>query len=188
MPTIEITNSELHIHMHGLDKLWALRGSLVIPLDKIHNVAVRPEDADIWKSHAAFRVGSYLPGYVTAGYYYCSKGLGANAAAVTAALAGARRAVEAWPDAADTPRTSSPKTRALDHLRHAEDAMRAAAEAEGIPPDDDGSGWAFYDVHDSQRTIGFDVEGQKIRRVVIQIDGETPEAAAERLRAVVGPR
>ncbi len=187
MPTIEITERELHIHMHGLDKLWALRSALDIPLDKIRNVVVRPEDADIAKSHAAFRVGSHLPGYVTAGYYWCPRGLGANAAAVTSAIGAARRAVEQWPEAADTPRAASHRTRALEHLSHAEDAMRAAAGDAGVSAENDGSGWAFYDVHDVEKTIGFDVEGQKIKRVVIQIDGEAPEAAAERLRAAIAP-
>ena len=188
MPTIEVTATEVQIHMHGLDKVWALRGSLAIPLDKIHNVVVRPDDADIWKSHAALRVGSYLPGYVTAGYYWCPKGLGANAAQVLSSLATAREAIDRWPEDPATPREGSHKSRALEHLRHVDDAMRSAAEAAGVQPDDTGSGWAFYDVHDVTRTIGFDVEGQKIRRVVIQVDDDTPEAAAEKIKRAIGAK
>jgi hypothetical protein len=186
MPTIEITEAELKIHMHGLDKLWALRGELAIPLAHVHNVEVRPEDADIWKSHAAFRVGSYMPGYVTAGYYYCPKGMGANAAKVVSAISALRASIDAWPEDAATPREGSHKARALEHLGHVDTAMRAAMEAAGARPEDDGSGWAFYDVHDRAKTIGFDVEGQKIRRVVIQIDEGTPEDAAERIRKAIG--
>lgn len=185
MPTIEITTTELCIHMHGLDKLWALRGSLVIPLERIHDVVARPKDADITKSPAAVRVGSYLPGYVTAGYYWCPKGLRANAAQVLALLGSSREAMEKWPESAGTPREPSHKSKALEHLRRADEAIRAAIAEEGVSPEDDGSGWVFYDVHDVEKTIAFDVEGQKIRRVVIQVDDETPEAAAERLREAI---
>lgn len=188
MPTIEITATELQIHMHGLDKLWALRGSLAIPLAHIRNVVARPSDADIAKSPAALRVGSYLPGYVTAGYYYCPKGLGGDAAHVLSALDAAKKAIEQWPEGPSTPREASHKTHALEHLARADEAMRAAIEAAGGSPEDDGSGWAFYDVHDVEKTIGFDVEGPKIKRVVIQLDDESPEAAVARIEAALPRR
>jgi hypothetical protein len=43
-------------------------------------------------------------------------------------------------------------------------------------------GWAFYAVHDPDRTIGVELRGRGLRRLVVQVDGETPEEAARRIR------
>jgi hypothetical protein len=52
----------------------------------------------------------------------------------------------------------------------------------------DERGWAFYDVHDPEKTIGLDVSGQRTKLIVVQIDDETPEDAAEKIRRALAAR
>ena len=49
--------------------------------------------------------------------------------------------------------------------------------------EEEGKGWAFYDLHDPDKTIGIDVEHAKVRRIVIEVDGITPEEAVQRIKA-----
>jgi hypothetical protein len=177
MATIHIKNDELVIEMHGMDKVWALRSSLAIPLASIRGVQARPKDAHVENMKGALRVGSYVPGYVLAGYYHLSDGLGPNAHAVFDSLDHAKKAIEAWPEKAGAPRVPGDRDVALEHLARATDAMRRAAEAAGVSPTDTSSGWAFYEVHDPDKTIGLDLGGGKIKRAVIEVQDMTPEAA-----------
>ncbi len=179
MATIKIADGNLVIEMHGMDKFWALSGSLTIPLAHVKNVEVRPKDAHITSRTKAIRVGSYIPGVVLAGYYYMLDGVGANAAAVFESLERCKEAIEAWPRGDASTRDASHRDKALDHIARATDEMKNAASEQGVDPADKGRGWAFYELHDAEKTIGFDVTGEKIRRVVIQIDGMTPEQALE---------
>jgi hypothetical protein len=49
-----------------------------------------------------------------------------------------------------------------------------------------GDGKVFFDVHDPDRAIAIDLEGETYRRLVVEVDvDETPEAAAERIRAAL---
>jgi len=49
-----------------------------------------------------------------------------------------------------------------------------------------GEGKLFYDLHDPERTIAIDLEGEDYRRLIVQVDdGETPEAVAQRIRAAL---
>lgn len=49
-----------------------------------------------------------------------------------------------------------------------------------------GDGKVFFDVHDPDRAIAIDLEGETYRRLVVEVDAdETPEAAAARIRAVI---
>jgi hypothetical protein len=181
--TIRVQGDDLLIDMHGMDVVWALRSQLTISLRHITNVEARPKDAEIYEMvrRRAVRVGSYIPGYVTAGYFFMSKpgAIAPNAAAVFDSLAQAKDAIEAWPQGSSTPRQTSHRDAALDHLGRATDAMRAAADELGVDTSETGRGWAFYEVHDPEKTIGFDVSGEKIRRVIIQIDGMTPDEAVK---------
>lgn len=180
MATIRITDTDLVIEMHGMDKFWALRSQVTIPLAHIRKVDVRPADAHVSNMKGALRVGSYVPGYVLAGYYYMTAagGVGPNAQAVFEGLEQTRRAIEAWPQGDGSPRQGSHKDTALQHLARTADEMRASAAELGIDPGDTGRGWAFYELHDPDKTIGFDVVGEKVRRVVIEIEGQSPEEAA----------
>ncbi len=184
MATLRITDTDLVIEMHGMDKFWALRSQVTVPLVHVRNVQVRPADAHVENMKSALRVGSYVPGYVLAGYYYMAAagGIGPNAHAVFEGLAQTQRAIEAWPQGAATPRQGSHKDTALEHLARATEAMRAAAEEAGIDPNDTGKGWAFYELHDPEKTIGFDFVGEKVRRVVIEVEGQFPEDAASTIQ------
>jgi hypothetical protein len=177
MATIRITDTELVIEMHGMDKFWALRSSLTVPLEHIRGVDIRPKDAHA-ENMKAFRVGSYMPGYVLAGYYYMVEGVGVNATAVFESLERAQHAIEAWPVGKGSPRDPGHRENALEHVKHAVESMRSAAHEMGIDPSDKGKGWAFYEVHDPTKTIGIDLVGEKMRRVVIEVEGQTPEEAA----------
>ena len=51
-----------------------------------------------------------------------------------------------------------------------------------------GDGRFFYDMHDPERTIAIDLADETYRRLIIQVDDDdTPEAAAERIRATLDP-
>ena len=65
----------------------------------------------------------------------------------------------------------------------AAEMKKALAEAR-LP--EDAKYLAFYDVHHEDRTIGLDaVEHGRLRRVVIELDDEDPEAAVARVRAAL---
>ena len=43
----------------------------------------------------------------------------------------------------------------------------------------------FYDVHDPQKTISIGVEHESVRRLIVEVEGETPEAALAKVQAVI---
>jgi hypothetical protein len=49
-------------------------------------------------------------------------------------------------------------------------------------------GPCFYDVHDASRAISIDVRGEPIHRVVVQIDGESPDEAVRRIERTIDAR
>jgi hypothetical protein len=187
MATIVISGSELVIEMHGMDQFWALRSQFKVPLANVRRVEARPKDAHVKNMKGALRVGSYIPGYVLAGYYYMSAagGIGPDAAAVFDGLDHTKRAIEAWPHGEASPRQASHRDNALEHVARAVESMRAAATELGIDPADRGRGWAFYEVHDPEKSIGFDVAGEKIRRVVVEVEDQTPEEAVRLIEEAV---
>jgi hypothetical protein len=76
MASIEITPSELIVHLHGWDKLLAMRGSVRIPLSHVRGARARPPEAyfddvivDSWRG-----VGTYVPHKVAAGMVYLADG------------------------------------------------------------------------------------------------------------------
>ncbi|MBI5536326.1 MAG: hypothetical protein HY898_26635 [Deltaproteobacteria bacterium] len=181
MATIEIVDDNLIIHILGLDKLLSLRSSLTVPLKHIRAVSVRPPDARGEGEIKAYRVaGAYIPGAVTAGYFWVSGGLPLSPKPAIDALTKARTAVEQWAH-----EEGGHKQRAMELVSKALDEVTQGANAAKMPLDDEGKGWAFYDMHDASKTIGMDVEHEKIRRIVIEIDGESPEDAAEKIKTAI---
>ena len=69
MVTLAIENNALVMHVEGLDKLWAFRSSLTIPLAHISGAHADPEIAHAWWK--GFRLaGTNLPGVIAAGTFY----------------------------------------------------------------------------------------------------------------------
>ncbi len=48
-----------------------------------------------------------------------------------------------------------------------------------------GEGRYFYDVHHPERCIALDLVDERYKRIVVEIDNETPEAAAARIEAAI---
>ena len=67
MARIELTPTNLVVHVEGADKLLALKSRVEVPLEHIAGVdASVPEARQIWHG---MKVGSNLPGVVTAGRF-----------------------------------------------------------------------------------------------------------------------
>jgi hypothetical protein len=68
MAEIQITPSTLIVHIHGADRLFALRTEIEVPLEHIAGVdAAVPEAHQVW--HGLRMGGTNLPGVVTAGRF-----------------------------------------------------------------------------------------------------------------------
>src|SRR5687767_6026210 len=68
MPTIELTESELILHLGFWEKLVAVHGSLRIPLAHVRGAT---EDPGYFTANMGLRApGTYLPGIIAAGTYY----------------------------------------------------------------------------------------------------------------------
>jgi hypothetical protein len=64
---VEIASGKLIVHIGGFDKFFALASRLEVPLEHISSVEVNPADAhQIWHG---LRVGTNLPGVITAGRF-----------------------------------------------------------------------------------------------------------------------
>ena len=48
-----------------------------------------------------------------------------------------------------------------------------------------GDGWYFFDVRDPQRSIAINLTDEHYKTIVVQVDEETPEAAARRIEAAL---
>lgn len=72
MATITIDNGQLNIEMSLLDRVLSLKSHLTVPLEHITGVTIRPEEARSW--FHGFRVGTSVPGIVTAGTFYTRDG------------------------------------------------------------------------------------------------------------------
>jgi hypothetical protein len=67
MADIQIADDKLTVHIHGVDKFFALASRLEVPLEHISSVEVNPAEAhQIWHG---LRVGTNLPGVITAGRF-----------------------------------------------------------------------------------------------------------------------
>jgi len=67
MADIEITPDHLIVHIRGADKFLALKSQLEVPLQHIAGVEAAPPEAH--GIYHGLRVGSNLPGVVTAGRF-----------------------------------------------------------------------------------------------------------------------
>jgi hypothetical protein len=69
MVDLSISNGNLTLHVHGADKLWALKSSLEIPLAHITAIKADPSVAHGWW-HGLRMPGTNIPGVLTAGTFY----------------------------------------------------------------------------------------------------------------------
>ena len=68
MATISIDASELTVHVQGLDKLWALKSQLTVPLTHVRGATV---DAGIGHEPKGLRgPGAHVPGVIVAGTFH----------------------------------------------------------------------------------------------------------------------
>jgi hypothetical protein len=65
----EITGDTLHLHVEGLDKLWAFKSELAIPLRHITSVRADAQATTKW-FHGLKWPGTSVPGVITAGTFY----------------------------------------------------------------------------------------------------------------------
>lgn len=52
----------------------------------------------------------------------------------------------------------------------------------------DGSGYVFCDVHDATKALAIELEHDEFKRLIVEVSGQTPEAARDLILAAVGPR
>ena len=74
MVRISIEGDRVHFDVEGLDKFWAFRSRLDIPLAHIRAVEIDPEAARGWY-HGLRMLGSNIPGVLTAGTFYQQGGI-----------------------------------------------------------------------------------------------------------------
>jgi hypothetical protein len=74
MVQISVNGDRVHFDVEGLDKFWAFRSRLDIPLAHILGVKIDPEAAHGWW-HGLRIMGSNIPGVLTAGTFYQQGGI-----------------------------------------------------------------------------------------------------------------
>jgi hypothetical protein len=124
MASIDLTPHDLVVHIHGIDRLLALRSHLSVPL--AHVTGVREHAAEAFFDDAVVDssrgIGIFLRGQVAAG------------------------------------------------------SLQLA------------DGRAFYDVHDPHKAIVIDLEAERFEHLVVEVDDEPPDAAADRIRDALARR
>jgi hypothetical protein len=73
MTRIEINEDTLAVHVQGLDRLWAFKSELRIPLAHVSGAAPAEEEARQWW-HGLKVPGTNIPGVITAGTFYEREG------------------------------------------------------------------------------------------------------------------
>jgi hypothetical protein len=73
MTTIDIDGSDLVLNVEGLDKLWAFKSQLRVPLAHVAGVERAGEETHQW-FHGLRFPGTNVPGVVTAGTFIESEG------------------------------------------------------------------------------------------------------------------
>jgi hypothetical protein len=66
---VELTGDALIVHVRGMDRLWALKSRLEIPLAHVVSAEVCPEVALGWRMSIR-APGTHMPGVITAGTFY----------------------------------------------------------------------------------------------------------------------
>lgn len=69
MVELTVADGKLVVRVEGLDKLWALKSALEIPLEHVAAVRADPEAARGW-FHGMRMPGTNVPGVITAGSFY----------------------------------------------------------------------------------------------------------------------
>ncbi len=69
MVDVTISGDVLVLNVRGMDKLWALKSSLEIPLRHVAGVRTDPAAASGWY-HGLRMPGTNIPGVLTAGTFY----------------------------------------------------------------------------------------------------------------------
>jgi len=66
---VELAEDTLSIHVRGMDRLWALRSRLEIPLSHVEGAEAAPEVAGRWWQGIRSG-GTHVPGVITAGTFH----------------------------------------------------------------------------------------------------------------------
>jgi hypothetical protein len=66
---VELAENALIVHVRGMDRLWALKSRLEIPLAHVVGAEVEPEIAQGWREGIR-APGTHVPGVITAGTFY----------------------------------------------------------------------------------------------------------------------
>jgi hypothetical protein len=69
MAEVEIAQDALIVHLQGMDRLFALRSRLEVPLSQVAGAEVDPEEARR-RWHGIMERGIWLPGPITAGTFF----------------------------------------------------------------------------------------------------------------------
>jgi len=69
MVEISVVGDRVRFEVEGLDKFWALKSHLEIPLEHVLNARIDPEPARGWW-HGVRLPGTQIPGVLTAGSFY----------------------------------------------------------------------------------------------------------------------
>lgn len=73
MTQIELDAETLTVHVRGMDRLWAFKSELRIPLAHVSGAAPAEDEARGWW-HGIRAPGTNLPGAITAGTFYADEG------------------------------------------------------------------------------------------------------------------
>lgn len=68
MATISIADGELTVHVQGMDKVWALKSQLTIPLAHVRGATVDPGITRDAKGRRG--PGTHIPGVIVAGTFH----------------------------------------------------------------------------------------------------------------------
>jgi hypothetical protein len=69
MTEVELIRDTLIVHVRGMDRLWALKSRLDIPLSHVMGAEVDPEVARQWRKGIR-APGTHVPGVITAGTFH----------------------------------------------------------------------------------------------------------------------
>ena len=69
MADVELAQDALIVHVEGMDRLFALRSRLEVPLSHVEGAEADPEEARM-RWHGIMERGIWVPGPITAGTYY----------------------------------------------------------------------------------------------------------------------
>ena len=73
MVSVSIEGDRVRFEVQGMDKLWAFKSQLEIPLDHLFAVRADPAPAQGW-FHGWRMPGTEIPGLITAGSFYSRDG------------------------------------------------------------------------------------------------------------------